>query len=240
MNEKLIVALDVPDRIQALEVVEELKDTVNFFKVGMELFYREGPRLIDDLKNLGLKVFLDLKLHDIPNTVSRALKNLINLGIDMVNVHALGGQEMLRAAYRVKNEALKKNCKVPIILGVTVLTSMNQKALEQIGLKIELSHLVSLLAKEAKDAGLDGVVASALEASFIKKLCGQDFITVTPGIRRLEDGNFDQKRVVTPKRALELGADYLVVGRPIVAAMNRKIAAKKYLEEMAGGLNGHL
>ncbi|GAV25038.1 orotidine 5'-phosphate decarboxylase [Carboxydothermus islandicus] len=240
MSEKLIVALDVPDKEKAMDIVEELKDVVSFFKVGMELFYREGPKLISDLKNLGLKVFLDLKLHDIPNTVGRALKNLIDLEIDMVNIHALGGKEMLRAAYLVKDEALKRKGKAPIILGVTVLTSMDQETLEQIGFKIELTQLVAILAKETKEAGLDGVVASAQEVSLIKKICGPEFITVTPGIRRFEDANFDQKRVLTPKKALELGADYLVVGRPITAASNRKLAAQKYLEEMEGVWHGSL
>jgi len=232
MNEKLIVALDVPESSLALNIVEELKEVVTFFKVGMELFYREGPSFIYKLKNLGLKVFLDLKLHDIPNTVARALKNLFNLEIDMVNVHALGGQEMLKASYEVKNEALKVSGKAPLILGVTVLTSMNQESLEKLGFKFELNHLVSLLAKETYDAGLDGVVASALEVPLIKKVCGPDFITVTPGIRRAFDENYDQKRVITPKKALKLGADYLVVGRPITGALNRREAAQKFLEEM--------
>ena len=216
--ERLILALDMPEHDYALEIVNKYSDYINIFKVGLELFTSCGPRIVEDIKKKGKKVFLDLKFHDIPNTVSKAALAAMKLGVYMFNMHASGGLEMMkRCKDSVVEVCLKKNIDRPKILAVTVLTSLSQEILRdelgiQYGLRTHVRHLSALALK----AGLDGVVASAREVEIIRNHCGKGFLIVTPGIRPSWTPPDDQKRTMTPKDAMREGADYLVIGRAVL------------------------
>ena len=213
---KIIVALDYPDAASALNLVAQLDPSICRLKVGKELFTAAGPQFVEQLAHSNFGVFLDLKFHDIPNTVAKACKSGCNLGVWMLNVHASGGLEMMQAARQAIDSSLTK----PLLIAVTVLTSMNQESLNQIGITSTLSDHVLKLAQLTKQARLDGVVCSALEAQILRKAIGDDFCLVTPGIRPANVNQNDQSRVVTPANALANGASYLVVGRPITLAEN--------------------
>lgn len=224
MKYKLIVALDFHVEKEALQLVSILDPTICALKIGNEMFTLFGFELVKKLVAKNFKVFLDLKFHDIPTTVSRACKAAAELGVWMVNVHASGGTSMLIAA-REAIDTFKAHER-PLLIAVTVLTSMHEKDLVEVGVESPLTDQVLKLSKIAKYAGLDGVVASALEVPKIKQLCGEKFLTVTPGIR-LNSETHDQKRVLTPKQAYALGSDYLVIGRPITQAKDPLLAIQE-------------
>ena len=228
-KDRLIVALDVPTAVDAQEIVYELGDSVAFYKVGLQLFTAEGPKIASELVNSGRKVFLDLKLHDIPNTVAGAVKAASELGVHMLTVHAAGGGRMLTAAV----EAAKNEASAPIILAVSVLTSFTQSDLEESGVHVSLSQQVRHLATLAKAAGCGGVVTSPHEAHALRLAIGPEMAIVTPGIRPQGSEASDQSRVSTPASGIRAGASHLVVGRPILAAANRLQAAKAILAEIA-------
>lgn len=219
---KVIIALDFPGRQHALAFLDTLGDERPFVKVGMELFYGTGPNFIQSLKERGHKIFLDLKLHDIPNTVQRSMSVLAGLGVDMCNVHAAGTTKMMMAAREGLEQGTPVGFQRPILIAVTQLTSTDQWRMNhEILIPGSVEAVVSTYARLTKEAGLDGVVCSPQEAPAIHQLCGTDFLTVTPGIRldhQGEGGKQDQVRVQTPKEAKALGADYIVVGRPITGA----------------------
>jgi orotidine-5'-phosphate decarboxylase len=228
-DSKIIVALDYPDAASALKLVNQLDPALCRVKVGKELFTAAGPKFAEELSRAGFGVFLDLKFHDIPNTVAKACAAASNLGVWMLNVHASGGLEMMQAAqHSVSNSAGK-----PILIAVTVLTSMNQASLNQIGITTDLATHVLNLAKLTQQAGLAGVVCSALEASILRLQLGEDFCLVTPGIRQANASLDDQSRVVTPADALQNGASYLVIGRPITQAENPLKALEAIYAECA-------
>ena len=233
-DNRLIVALDVHTMDDVRSLVSTLGDTVTYYKVGMELFYSVGPDVVRLLKEQGKHFFLDLKLHDIPNTVAGGLASLMGLGADIVNVHASGGYTMMKtAADKLHAAAAEQGIACPKIIGVTVLTSMNEDDWKKLGETEPMKGRVTRLAKLAKAAGLDGVVASPQEAAGIREACGDDFLIVTPGVRPAGASLDDQSRIATPAQALKNGATHLVIGRPIRAAENPKAAAKAILEEMA-------
>lgn len=213
---KIIVALDYADADSALKLVSQLDPNLCRLKVGKELFTAAGPQFVEKLTRSDFGVFLDLKFHDIPNTVAKACSAASNLGVWMLNVHASGGVEMMQAA----KQAVDSNSNNPLLIAVTVLTSMNQQTLNQIGIHTELATHVLNLATLTQQAGLDGVVCSAMEAKSLRTTLGNDFCLVTPGIRPANASKDDQSRIVTPKDALELGSSYLVIGRPITQAAN--------------------
>lgn len=213
---KIIVALDYADTKSALDLVKKLDPALCRLKVGKELFTTAGPQFVEQLANSGFGVFLDLKFHDIPNTVAKACTAASNLGVWMLNVHASGGLEMMQAAQQAVNQSANK----PLLIAVTVLTSMNQEGLSKIGIQTDLTTHVLNLAALTKEAGLDGVVCSALETPLLRKQLGQEFCLVTPGIRPVNVNRDDQSRVVTPADALRMGSSYLVIGRPITQAPN--------------------
>lgn len=235
-RERLVLALDVDDFKKANELVDRLSDYVGVFKIGSQLFTAEGAKVVNMVNERGGKVFLDLKFHDIPNTVARAAEVATKLGVYIFNIHTSGGYEMMKAAAEEsKKTSLSLGTRKPLILGVTLLTSINQEILEkEIGIKKILKEQVVHLAKLAKDAGLDGVVASSWEIKEIRKTCGEDFVILTPGIRPVGKSSDDQKRVMTPREAIKLGSDFLVIGRPIRNAANPVEAAKNILKEMEG------
>jgi len=213
---KIIVALDYADAPSALKLVEQLDPTLCRLKVGKELFTATGPQFVETLVRSNFGVFLDLKFHDIPNTVAKACAAASNLGIWMLNVHASGGPEMMQAAKLAVDNSTNK----PLLIAVTVLTSMNQHTLNQIGIQTDLATHVLNLAKLTQQAGLDGVVCSALEAQMLRAQLGNEFCLVTPGIRPANASQDDQSRIVTPANALAMGSSYLVIGRPITQAEN--------------------
>ena len=235
-RERLVLALDVDNFKKAEQLVGKLSDYVGVFKIGSQLFTAEGAKVVNMINDKGGKVFLDLKFHDIPNTVARAAEIAAKLGVYIFNVHTSGGYEMMKAAAEAtKKTSLALGINKPIILGVTLLTSINQEILEkEIGIKKELEEQVVHLAKLAKAAGLDGVVASSWEIKEIRKTCGEGFLILTPGIRPACKSSDDQKRVMAPREAIKLGADFLVIGRPIRNAVNPVEAAKEILREMEG------
>lgn len=214
MDPKIIVALDYANAKDALSLVNQLDPTLCKLKVGKELFTTTGPQLIEQLVAKDFKVFLDLKFHDIPNTVAKACKAASNLGIWMLNVHASGGSNMMKAALEGVNNSQYK----PFLIAVTVLTSMSQENLDELGINNSIESQVLKLASLTQDAGLQGVVCSAMEAEQLRKITSNDFLLVTPGIRPATASLDDQSRVMTPSKALSMGANYLVIGRPITQA----------------------
>jgi orotidine-5'-phosphate decarboxylase len=232
-KDRLVVALDVDSRQQALSLVDQLKDFVGLFKIGSQLFTSNGPSLVSEIVKQGAKVFLDLKYHDIPNTVASAVVAAMRLGVSICNVHALGGSEMMRQVKdQCENIAVRENLTKPIILAVTVLTSHNQDSINKIGINEPLSDLVVRLAKLTAESGLDGVVASAHEISLVRKAVASPFVILTPGLRPSWADHQDQKRVMTPEEALQAGADYLVIGRPIIAHNSPASAAQEILSSL--------
>ncbi len=229
--ERIFVALDTPELDKALDLARSLKGRVGGMKVGKEFFTAQGPQGVAAIRNVGMPVFLDLKFHDIPNTVAGAVRSSLKVKPFMVNVHAFGGAAMMaKAAEAAKDAGADK----PIVLGVTVLTSMNEEDLEGVGVTTAISDQVKRLGLLAKDSGLDGVVCSAKEVVMLRKACGPDFKLVVPGIRPQWASKDDQKRVVTPKDAVDMGADYLVIGRPITASDDPVAAADRIAEELNG------
>lgn len=230
---RLIVALDADTKEKALALVERLKNDVKIFKIGSELFTSCSPGIVEDIRKKGCEVFLDLKFHDIPSTVAKSATAVVKLGVFVFNVHALGGQEMMeKAAKAAAVEAEKLKIDKPKVIAVTILTSMDEKSLKKIGIFDNMEIQVLRLAKLAKDSGLDGVVASAAEVKLIRKSLGKDFLIVTPGVRPAGSASGDQKRIATPKEAIDNGASFIVVGRPITEALDPTEAAKKILKEI--------
>ena len=234
-DDRLIVALDFPTLEQAKTCVVELGDAVSYYKVGMELYYAVGSEIIRFLKEQGKHVFLDLKLQDIPNTVAHALTVLSDLGADMMNVHAVGGKNMMAEAVNAVHEAADAAClPAPNLIALTILTSMDDEQFADLNYKNTIAEQVISLAKLAKEAGMDGVVASPKEAAAIREACGPEFLIVTPGVRPAGSSLDDQKRVATPAGALQNGSSHIVVGRPITKAEARQAAALAIVEEIKG------
>lgn len=238
-KDRLILALDVDTLDEAKELVVELKDYVGIFKVGLQLFTSVGPEIIHIIHQEGGRIFFDGKLHDIPNTVAKASANLVKHGITFFNIHISGGSKMISTSIKLAKETAKiHKLPKPTVLGVTLLTSFGQRTLtEELGVEKNIDEYVTRLAKLAKNSGLDGVVASASDASKIRKECGEDFIILCPAIRPTWSVVNDQVRFVTPTDAIRAGVDYLVVGRPITSANNRVSAAKLILDEIEEALN---
>ena len=233
-KDKIIVALDVETAEEARKHIEDLREYVGAFKIGLQLFTLAGASFVREVVENNTKIFLDVKFHDIPNTVAKASVEVARLGVWMFNIHALGGGEMMRRAVEnVREVCERENLKQPKIIGVTVLTSSDQKTLSEIGIEREINSQVLNLARLTAKCGLDGVVASPLEVRAIREnIESEDFLIVTPGIRPGFATNNDQKRVTTPKDAARAGANYLVIGRPILQAENKITAVKKILEEL--------
>ncbi|MCM8760604.1 MAG: orotidine-5'-phosphate decarboxylase [Candidatus Omnitrophica bacterium] len=230
---RLIVALDVDTQKKALDLCDKLKGEVVAVKIGSELFSSCGPSVVEAVIKNGVKVFLDLKFHDIPNTVSKAVLSATRLGVFMVNVHALGGYEMMKkASESVMIEAQRMKIEKPKLIAVTILTSMDEKALKKVGIDDNINREVLRLAVLAKDAGLDGVVASPKETALIRQKLGKDFIIVTPGVRPTWTEAQDQKRIATPADAIRDGASFIVVGRPVIEAPDPAGAARRILKEI--------
>ena len=234
-RERLIVALDVPDGDAALAAVDELSGTVGAFKVGMQLFTSAGPDLVRELSAAGHRVFLDLKYHDIPNTVANASVEATRLGIWMMNVHALGGREMMsRTADAVNDVCSKEGHNRPILIAVTLLTSSDTAVLAELGIVGTEEEAVMRMARLTAASGFDGVVASAREVAAIRQdTITSNCVTVTPGIRPADGTNDDQRRVMTPEAAVAAGSDYIVVGRPIMNANDRRMAAESIVNAIA-------
>ena len=233
-EDRLIVALDVDSRDKARDVVRELDGLVSSFKIGLQLFAAEGSSYVSELVEQGKRVFLDLKFHDIPNTVAKAGVEAARLGVWMFNVHAAGGTEMMkRTVAEVTDFCEASNRSKPLVIGVTVLTSSDSETLEEIGVGPDPGRQVVRLATLAESSGLDGVVASPNEIGIIRSTVSKrEFLIVTPGIRPINATNDDQKRVMSPGSAVSTGADHIVVGRPILEAADRRTAAEKILDEM--------
>ncbi|MBQ9890838.1 MAG: orotidine-5'-phosphate decarboxylase [Firmicutes bacterium] len=232
MGKDVIVACDFPSKEATLEFLDRFTGRKPFVKIGMELFYAEGPQIVKDIKARGHRIFLDLKLHDIPNTVKSAMKVLSGLDVDICNVHAAGTTAMMQAAI----EGLTRpDGTRPLLIAVTQLTSTDQEAMERDLLIHEpMEEVVMHYAVTAKNAGLDGVVCSPLEAAAVHEACGAQFLTVTPGIRFSDSAAGDQKRIMTPARAREIGSDYIVVGRPITRSEDPVSAYMRCVEEFIG------
>lgn len=236
-KDRIILALDVDTHEEALMLVKDLAPYVGAFKIGMQLYNSVGPAIVQEVNQLGGRVFVDLKLHDIPNTVSSAGKVLARLQCYMFNLHAAGGREMMKTtADEVKAETAALGIATPLILAVTVLTSISDQQLkeEMFVEGMNVRELAVKWAQMAKKSGLDGVVCSPQEITAIREACGPDFKIVTPGIRPRWSEVNDQKRITTPRDALELGADYMVIGRPITRAENPRAAAMRIIEELEG------
>ena len=232
MNHDVIIALDFPSAQDAYAFLEQFKEEKPFVKIGMELFYAEGPDIVRQIKARGHKIFLDLKLHDIPNTVKKAMRSLSALDADIVNLHAAGTRAMMEAAL----EGLtRQDGTRPLLIAVTQLTSTDQTAMErELLIEKPIDEVVMAYAENAAKAGLDGVVCSPLEAGKVHERCGDDFLTVTPGVRFAEGEKGDQKRVTTPAQARELGSDYIVVGRPITQSGDPVAAYRRCVKEFLG------
>jgi len=231
MKRDVIIALDFKCGADAMAFLDKFTEEKPFVKIGMELFYAEGPQMVREIKARGHKIFLDLKLHDIPNTVKKSMAVLSRLDVDMTNLHAAGTIEMMKAAV----EGLtREDGTRPILLAVTQLTSTSEERMRKdLLINATISETVAHYAKNAKEAGLDGVVCSPLEAGLVKEACGKSFVAVTPGIRFADSAADDQVRVMTPERAKEIGSDYIVVGRPITAAADPVAAYRRCMKEFA-------
>ena len=232
MGKDVIIACDFPGKRETLEFLDKFRDEKPFVKIGMELFYAEGPEIVREIKRRGHKIFLDLKLHDIPNTVRGAMASLSRLDVDICNVHAAGTADMMRAA-------LEGLCRPdgtrPLLIAVTQLTSTDQQRMEsELLIDHPIEDVILHYAENAKTAGLDGIVCSPLEAGLVHERCGADFLTVTPGVRFADGDKGDQVRVTTPERARELGSDYIVVGRPITKADDPMGAYRRCMKEFVG------
>jgi len=227
-----MIALDFPTKAETLAFLDQFTEEKPFLKIGMELFYAEGPDVVREIKARGHKIFLDLKLHDTPNPVKRAMNVLSRLDVDMVNLHAAGASEMMRAAV----EGLTRpDGTRPLLIAVTQLTSTDAAALKnELLIDAPMAETVMRYAKNAADCGLDGVVCSPLEAAAVKETCGTDFLTVTPGIRFADSAVGDQKRIMTPEKASSAGCDYLVIGRPITQAENPVAAYRRAVGDFLG------
>ena len=232
MGKDVIIACDFKSKEETMEFLDKFSNEKLFLKIGMELFYAEGPDIVREIKKRGHKIFLDLKLHDIPNTVKKAMSVLSRLDVDMCNVHAAGTMEMMKAAI----EGLKKEDGTrPLLIAVTQLTSTSEERMrEELLIQNPIDEVVIKYAQNSKQAGLDGVVCSPLEAGKVKESCGNQFLTITPGVRFETDEVGDQVRVTTPKKAKELGSDYIVVGRPITKADNPVEAYKRCVQDFCG------
>jgi orotidine-5'-phosphate decarboxylase len=243
---KLILALDFPSLAPAIDLAQSLTSVVGMFKINIQLFTAGGPSAVEKLSGLGSGVFLDLKFHDIPNTVKGAVASAVGLpGVQLLDLHALGGLEMMRAAAKARDEACASRSASPKLLAITILTSMDNAALRGVGIAAPASRRVVQLAHLAQKAGMDGVVASPQEVRAIRRACGKGFLIVVPGIRPHVEGGpargrkgkkDDQARIATPAEAIRAGADYLVVGRPITAAADPKAAARAIVEEIDSAL----
>lgn len=229
MGKDVIIACDFADKETALNFLDKFEGRKPFVKIGMELFYAEGPQIVREIKARGHKIFLDLKLHDIPNTVKKSMTVLSRLDVDMCNLHAAGTSRMMEAAL----EGLTRpDGTRPLLIAVTQLTSTDQEAMERdLLIKEPIDKVVMHYAKTAKNAGLDGVVCSPLEAQKVHDICGEKFLTVTPGVRFADGDIGDQKRVMTPEQAKKIGSDYIVVGRPITAAPDPVAAYERCIKE---------
>jgi len=223
--DKIIVALDVPTKVAALDLVDQLREQISIFKIGLQLYTAEGPEIVRAVLSTGAKVLLDLKLHDIPNTVARAVESATNLGVRMLTIHLSGGSEMIRAATAARANNIS-------ILGVTVLTSATEQTLREIGIADKVDDQVLRLAKLGVDVEIDGVVAGPHEIKALRHEFGDEIKIVVPGIRPTRSEAGDQKRVMTPRQALDMGADYLVIGRPITTHPNPREAVAKILAEL--------
>ena len=234
MGKDVIVACDMPDKGSVMAFLERFGDERPYIKIGMELFYAEGPQVVRELKERGHSIFLDLKLCDIPNTVRGAMRSLRPLGVDIINLHAFGGGDMMRAAAEgLTDENGERHTK---LIAVTILTSTSEDVLRrELLIDTPLSDTCIAYAKNAKSAGLDGVVCSPLESLVVHEHCGEGFLTVTPGVRFAGGERGDQVRVTTPERARELGSDYIVMGRPITGADDPVAAWKRARAEFCGG-----
>lgn len=232
MGKDVIIACDFASKKETLDFLSQFRDEKPFVKIGMELFYAEGPDIVREIKKRGHKIFLDLKLHDIPNTVKKAMRVLSHLDVDMCNLHAAGATDMMKAAL----EGLtRENGTRPLLIAVTQLTSTDQQTMERdILIKEPIDKVVMSYALTAKNAGLDGVVCSPLEAEKVHEICSKDFLTVTPGVRFADSDKGDQKRVMTPAQAKAIGSDYIVVGRPITQAENPVEAYRRCINEFVG------
>ena len=229
MGKAVIIACDFKNKEETLNFLNNFNDEKLYLKIGMELFYSEGPEIVREIKKRGHNIFLDLKLHDIPNTVEKAMKSLANLDVDMTNVHAAGTIKMMEAGLR---GLTKEDGTRPLLIAVTQLTSTSQEAMEQdLLIKENIEDVVMHYAENSKKAGLDGVVCSPLEVQAVKRKCGKEFLTITPGIRFSTDSKDDQSRITTPAKAKELGSDYIVVGRSITNAENPLEAYRKCVED---------
>jgi orotidine-5'-phosphate decarboxylase len=230
----IIVALDVPSLEQAVKVAEELAPAVGAFKIGSELFTSAGPEIVRRIRGTGAAVFLDLKFHDIPNTVAKAVASAVRLDVQMLTIHASGGTEMIRAAEASAQETAKALDKeAPLVLGVTVLTSMDSRQMSELGLGDDVPKQVAKLAQLAQKAGLRGLVCSPLELPILRQLLPASMRLITPGIRAQTDAAGDQKRTLSAPEAIKAGADWLVIGRPILAATNPRAAAEAILASLA-------
>ena len=233
MSKDVIIACDFNGKEELLSFLDKFTEEKPFLKIGMELFYAAGPDIVRELKARGHKIFLDLKLHDIPNTVKKAMAVLSNLDIDLCNVHAAGTIAMMEAA---KEGLTRSDGTRPLLIAVTQLTSTSEERMQDdLLISRSLDEVVMHYAKNTKAAGLDGVVCSPLEAGKVKEVCGKDFLTITPGVRFADGDKGDQVRITTPKKARELGSDYIVVGRPITQAENPVAAYRRCITEFLGG-----
>ncbi len=232
MAKDVIIACDFSSRKEALGFLDKFTEQKPFVKIGMELFYAEGPQIVRDIKARGHKIFLDLKLHDIPNTVKKSMSVLSALDIDMCNVHAAGTSAMMSAALE---GLVRADGSRPLLIAVTQLTSTSEERMrEELLINRSLEETVLHYAENTKNAGLDGIVCSPLEAGMVKERCGSDFLTITPGVRFADSGADDQVRITTPEKAREIGSDYIVVGRPITGASDPVAAYNRCLKEFLG------
>ncbi len=232
MGKDVIIACDFSSKEQVLGFLDRFTETKPFVKIGMELFYAEGPSIVREIKARGHKIFLDLKLHDIPNTVKKAMSVLRNLDVDMCNVHAAGTIDMMRAAV----EGLtREDGTRPLLIAVTQLTSTSEERMRsELLIDATINDTIVKYALNTRQAGLDGVVCSPLEAAMVKQACGEEFMTVTPGVRFADGEAGDQARITTPARAREIGSDYIVVGRPVTQAADPVAAYERCLKEFVG------